>query len=627
MLFGWYALELPSITRNANFERKASITVKAMDGSIIATYGDLKGNNISAKDLPKNLIYAVLATEDRRFYSHWGVDFVGMARAMTVNLAHGKFVQGGSTITQQLAKNLFLSQERTLKRKIQEAMLAMWLEHELTKDEILSAYLNRVYMGSGTYGVDAATRLYYHKDVKDLTLRESATLAGLLKAPSRYSPIGNPELSRQRTETVLKTMADAGYITDIQAKELTQSVPVPEEKPANGDTARYYADWIVDSLQDLIGAPEEDIIVETTMDPAVQKVAGESLTKTILENGADRKISQGAVVVMTPTGQVVAMVGGYNYRDNQFNRATQALRQPGSSFKPFVYMAALESGYTPDDVILDAPFEEGRYRPKNFGNEYYGEVTLSTALMLSLNTVSVRLVKAIGPQKVIDVARRMGISSPLNNDLSQALGTNTLPPLEMAGAYAAIANGGMAIHPFGINKITSKEGKLYYVRQAPHEVMRVADPNVLRTLTGMMQNVIEYGTGQAAKLPWPAYGKTGTSQGSRDAWFIGFTPELVTAVWMGNDDNTPMKAVTGGSFPARVWRDVMVSAHGRYPAVNYGGSWTAGFDSLMSRLAGPPQNENDLSGDTNYNSGDVIQWHRQPPEVMRNIPESARYND
>jgi penicillin-binding protein 1A len=627
LLFAWYALELPSITRNANFERKASITVKAVDGTVIGRYGDMKGDNITAEDLPPSLVYAVLAVEDRRFYRHWGVDFLGILRAMGVNLVHGRLVQGGSTITQQLAKNLFLSQERTLKRKIQEAMLALWLEHELTKDEILSAYLNRVYMGSGTYGVDAATRLYYNKSVKELTLRESATLAGLLKAPSRYSPLSNPGLSRQRADTVLKAMVDAGYVTDEQATALTSVPPVPNEKPSAGNSERYYADWVVDSLQDLIGTPEEDIIVETTMDPSLQKVAAESLAKIILENGEERKISQGAVVSMRPTGEVVAMVGGNNYTTNQFNRASQALRQPGSSFKPIVYLAALESGYYPDSIILDAPFTEGRYRPKNFGNEYYGEVTLETALMLSLNTVSVRLVKAIGPAKVLDVAHRLGITSPLNEDLSQALGTNTLPPLEMAGVYAAIANGGIAIHPFGITKIENKDGKLYYVRQAPKDYMRVVETRFINTLTAMMQNVIEYGTGQAAKMPFPAYGKTGTSQDSRDAWFIGFTPEIVTAVWMGNDDNSPMKAVTGGSFPARVWRDVMMSSRGRYPNGRIGGRSQQTFQSLMERMSPFQSEEQEPQPEK-----EKIWWNDQTPhrpseESLKKIPESARYND
>lgn len=629
IIFGWYALELPSITRNAKFERKASITIKAADGSVIGRYGDIKGNNIEVKDMPEDLIHAVLAVEDRRFYSHWGIDVLGLARAVAINLIKGKVVQGGSTLTQQLAKNLFLSQERTLKRKIQEAMLALWLEHEMTKDEILASYLNRVYMGSGTYGVEAAARVYFQKRVKNLTLRESATIAGLLKAPSRYSPLSNPELSHKRTDTVIKTMEDAGYITEQDVSKLNSTPPPKPEKSDTRNSEKYYTDWIVDSLQDLIGTPEEDIVVETTMDPRLQKVAAESLAKMIEENGEAKHISQGAVVVMRPMGEVLAIVGGRDYNSNQFNRATQALRQPGSSFKPFVYLAALEYGYQPYDVVLDEKFTEGRYRPKNFGNEYYGEVALETALALSLNTVSVRLTKEMGPARVIDVARRMGFTSKLNEDLSQALGTNTLPPLEITGAYAAIANGGIAIHPYGIKKITSETGKLYYQHKEPRDYMRVIAGRHIDTLTKMMRGVVEYGTGQNAKLGIPVSGKTGTSQGSRDAWFIGFTNELVASVWMGNDDNTPMKNVTGGSFPARVWRETMASAVGRYPAVYYAGSSESSFYDLMNRMTQGDDPAGDRFDSNRFgaaqDANDNVPSYQ--PRGIENIPDRARFND
>ena len=628
-LCAWYAQELPAITKNATFERKISIIVKAIDGTIIGRYGDLKGENVAVQDLPPNLVHAVLAIEDRRFYSHWGIDFTGVARAIATNLIHGRISQGGSTLTQQLAKNLFLNQQRTFKRKIQEAMLALWLEHQLTKDEILSAYMNRVYLGGGTYGVAAASKLYFNKDVKDLNLRECATLAALLKAPSRYSPIENPQLSQDRTNTVLAAMVDAGYITPDQAKNATTSTPATP-KPPTGDSARYYTDWIVDNLQDIIGAPQEDIVVQTTMDPAIQHVAQDALVNTIAANGKDRLISQGAVVVMRPDGAVLAMVGGDNYTVSQFNRASQARRQPGSSFKPIVYLTALENGWNPQDVILDAPIEDGKYRPKNFGGDYYGEVTLETALMLSLNTVTFRLIKAIGPQKVVDMAHRLGINEDLQPDLSLGLGTASLSPLEMVTAYAVLANGGTAIRNYAITKITNTKGDLYYSRQPPEDSMRVVAPTYLNELTMMMQNVIEYGTGQRAKLPFPAYGKTGTSQDSRDAWFIGFTPELVTGVWMGNDDYSPMKKVTGGSFPADVWKAVMAFAHGRYAAAR-------SVDSDSANLAPPttPAPADQPSGFQNLINNIVgrqsdaapeAQPRAQPRRAPR-IPSSARYND
>lgn len=636
-VMAWYARELPDITRNATFERKVSITIKAADGAIVARYGDIKGHNISVRDLPPHLIYAVMAVEDRRFYSHWGVDFTGLARAMAVNLYHGKFVQGGSTITQQLAKNLFLSQERTLKRKIQEAMLAMWLEHTLTKDEILSAYLNRVYMGSGTYGVAAATKVYFNKDVKSLTLRESATLAGLLKAPSRFSPLANPGLSKQRTDTVLQTMVDAGYISSREADELSKVPPVPAEKPAGGGSVRYYTDWIVDELQDLIGTPQEDIVVETTLNPSIQSVAENALATVIQTDGEKKGFSQGSVIAMRPTGEVVAMVGGYDYATNQFNRAVQARRQPGSSFKPIVYLTALENGWRPDNVLMDAPITEGKYRPKNFGSKYYGEVTMATALMLSLNTVSFQLIKSVGPDKVVDMARRLGISSELNPDLSLALGTNTTSPLEMTEAYGVLANGGIAIHPYGIRRVTSEKGKLYYQHRPPADTLRVVNPDALGLLTMMMQNVIDYGTGQGAKLPWPAYGKTGTSQESRDAWFIGFTPEIVTSVWIGNDDNTPTKGLTGGSYPARIWREVMMAARGKYPGVAMAANNSSGFDSLIGRLltdglSGQQPAAGDAYGNWAQENSTPPQpggyrYETRPRQPVKKIPDYARYND
>jgi penicillin-binding protein 1A len=615
-ILAWYAAELPGITKSASFNREFSITVKAADGTVIGRYGDMKGRNVAKEDLPKNLIHAVLAIEDRRFYYHPGVDFIGIGRAIVTNAAKGRFAQGGSTLTQQLAKNLFLSQERTLKRKIQEAMLALWLEHELTKDEILSAYLNRVYLGGGAYGIEAAARLYFNKDVKDLNLEECAVIAGLLKAPSRFAPTNNQRLSRDRAATVLKAMVESGYITQAEADAVTKRPPLPVRKPIGGDSARYYADWIVDDLQDLIGAPTEDIIVETTLNTSIQKTATDALVGVIGKNGKDKRISQGAVISMRPDGAVVAMVGGYDYAASQFNRATQARRQPGSSFKPFVYLAALQAGWSPQDIIYDGPVTEGRYRPKNFGNEYYGDVTLETALMLSLNTATFRLIKSIGPQPVVDVARRLGISSPMAAELSLGLGTATLAPIEMATAYATLANGGMAIRGYGINSIKSTKGELYYQRPPAKPDMYVASPAAIDALAGMMRSVIEYGTGQRAKLGVPAYGKTGTSQESRDAWFVGFTPEMATAVWLGNDDDSSMKSVTGGSFPADIWRTTMTAAQGKYAPVRFVNSNTEGtFEDMLNRLT------------VNDGTANATQQSKPSYTPPARIPRTGSYND
>ena len=619
-LFAWYAQELPDITKDATFDRKNAIIVKDARGEVIARYGDIVGVQVTTADMPPYLVQAVLAIEDRRFYNHFGIDPFGLARAVVVNLQKGRVAQGGSTITQQLAKNLFLSRERTLKRKIQEAMLAVWLEYELSKDEILSAYLNRVYLGSGTYGVDAASKLYFQKPVADISLRHAATLAGLLKAPSRYSPLRNASLSRQRTEVVLAAMVDAGYISPEQAKGQQGLPPKPKQKPKNSLSERYYTDWIVDELNELIGTPQEDLIVETTLDLRLQGIVSQNVADIIDQYGEERSISEGAMILMRPSGEVIALVGGRNYNASQFNRATQALRPPGSSFKPIVYLAALEQGWKIDDLIDDSPITDWRYRPRNFGGEYYGEVSLEDALTHSLNTAAVRLMKETGPDAVLNAAERLGITSDLERDLSLALGSSGVSLIEMAGAYSTFANGGLAVKPYGITRVTTREtGELYYERPRRKRLIRVFSPVHIQDLTSMMNNVILNGTGQGANFGSPAAGKTGTSQESRDALFMGFTRELVGVVWLGNDDNSPMKKVTGGSFPTHIWREVMRRAEGRYAAIN-----SSDFE--------PPSTFEHMIGGLFYGGYDRRQNHRsagsQGRKVGENpdIPESQRYN-
>ena len=647
----YYATELPDITENATFERKSSIIVKAANDSIIGRYGDLVGDQITIDTIPDHLVKAVLAIEDRRFYYHFGLDPLGFARAMFVNVREQRFAQGGSTITQQLAKNLFLSRERTIKRKIQEAMLAFWLEFELTKDEILEAYLNRVYLGGGTYGVDAASKLYFNKPVSQVNLEEAATLAGLLKAPSTYSPNANPVRSRERADVVINAMVDAGYIDEKDKKQLNTAIPKPPRKPS-GEAQRYYSDWIVDQANKLLGPTGDDLIIETTMDVDIQNTAEETLKSTLLNDGESKNITQGAIVTMRPNGAVLALVGGRDYGLSQFNRATQAARQPGSSFKPFTYLAAMENGWHPDDLIIDEPITRGKYRPKNFGHKYYGEVTIEEALTLSLNTVAYQLIKNVGPPAVIDVARRLGIESELNPDLSLALGTNQISPLELTGAYASIANGGVMVKPYGITKITSaKDGTVYYERKEEPKGKRAVKPRAISMLITMMQNVIQHGTGQGANFGSPkAAGKTGTSQESRDAWFMGFTDRLVTGVWLGNDDNTPMKGVTGGSQPARIWRTVMAEHNAQYAPFRYDIPFFERFENLISEWStfGFGRNRGRQANDnTGYISNDEhIKWERRARDRNRNddngelyqennraeqleddLPERGRYND
>lgn len=616
-LFAWYASELPDITEAMVFERRPTIIVKSNDGQIIDRYGDIKGASVTVEELPPHVVYAVLATEDRRFYSHWGIDPIGIMRAMGVNIIRGGYVQGGSTITQQLAKNLFLSRDRTLKRKIQEAMLAVWLEQKLTKDEILSAYLNRVYMGSGAYGIDAAAKVYFNKSVKELSVREAATLAGLLKAPSRYSPSANPDLAAERTQIVLESMVDAGFIEKKDFEKINAMPPSPRRKPSSGETIRYFTDYIVAQVEDLVGPMDKDIIVETTLDADIQKEAEEAITKGLLRWGTERNIGQGAAVVMRLDGAVVAMVGGRDYMSSEFNRATNSLRSPGSSFKPFVYLTALEQGIDMNDTIIDEPITEGKYRPQNYGNEYYGEVTIIEALTRSLNTVAVNLMKIVGPDSVISMARRLGITAELEPNLSLALGSNGVPVIQMATAYAALGRGGLAVEPFSIIKISDVDGNVYYERPKQHTARQVVARKHVYDLSTMMQSVVENGTGQAARLPYLAAGKTGTSQDFRDAWFIGFTNRYAAAVWFGNDDNSPMKRVTGGLVPAPAWREIMLKAMEKQ-GPDYGTVTSVqsdfSFHDLMGRLLG--------GGD------DTIVWEGAQPAAGGNdkaVPEGPGY--
>jgi len=587
LLIAWYAAELPSVTESMVFERRPAITVKSADGTILHRYGDIQGESIAIEELPSHLIYAILATEDRRFYQHFGLDPMGVARAFVVNIREMGFVQGGSTITQQLAKNLFLSRERTIKRKIQEAILAIWLEQNLTKDEILSAYLNRVYMGAGAYGIDAAAKVYYGKAASELTLRESATLAGLLKAPSRYSPSANPELAAQRAQVVMNAMVEAGFIQQAEVSSLDNLPPSPRRKPSSGETVRYFTDYVVSQMNDLVGPIQKDLIIETTLSKDIQTEAEESITKALLQYGPDRKIDQGAAVVLRLDGAIMAMVGGKDYSRSQFNRATNSYRSPGSSFKPIVYLTALEQGWSPEDIIIDEPIEKGRYRPKNFKNEYFGEVTLTEALTRSLNTVAFQLTKETHPREVISMARRLGITADLEPDLSIGLGSGGVPIIEMATAYATLGRGGLAVEPFAIERILDEDGTIYYERPYDPRVRQIVGRQNVTDLTAMMQSVVEFGTGQAAQLPRPAAGKTGTSQDFRDAWFIGFTDKYAGAVWVGKDDNSPMSRVTGGFVPARVWKEVMLKAHSSGgPAYNYYTSAVpdSGFHDMISRL-------------------------------------------
>ncbi|NBN65665.1 PBP1A family penicillin-binding protein [Pannonibacter tanglangensis] len=560
-ILGYYAAHLPPTSEWRVPERPPNVQIVAANGELLANRGDTGGEAVRLEQLPPYLPQAVIAIEDRRFYSHFGLDPIGLARAMAVNLSSGQLVQGGSTLTQQLAKNLFLEPDRTLGRKVQELVLALWLEATFTKDEILEMYLNRVYLGAGAYGVDAAARRYYGKSARMVTLAEAATLAGLLKAPSRYAPSRNPRLAAERAQVVLAAMRDTGFI-DAAAARTAMSEPAVVVSIQNSSSANYVADWVMDMLPQYVGAIDTDIIVDTTIDSTMQDSAEMALRGNLSTQGKTLGVSQGAVVVMDTAGAVKALVGGADYGQSQFNRAVSARRQPGSAFKPFVYLAALEAGMAPDTLRRDEPFTVKGWSPQNYTKKFYGDVTLTDALAMSLNTVAARLMSEVGTKTVIRTAQRMGISSPLAPNLSLSLGTSEVTPLEMTAAFVPFSNGGFGVVPHVIDRIRTPEGRTLYARQG-NGPGRVVDPGVLAQMNYMLAQTLITGTGKKAVLydKRPAAGKTGTSQEFRDAWFIGYTANLTAAVWLGNDDNSPTKKATGGSMPADVWRETMEAAH------------------------------------------------------------------
>ncbi|WP_374377572.1 transglycosylase domain-containing protein [Dongia sp.] len=556
----WCAYDLPDVSKLNEIKRRSSVSLVAGDGSLIASYGDLYGSAVALKDLPAYLPQAVIATEDRRFYSHFGLDLRGLLRAFYVNFTQGRLVQGGSSITQQLAKNIFLTPERSIHRKGQEVLLALWLEQNFTKDQILELYLNRVYFGAGTYGVDAASRKYFGHPATEATLFESAMLAGMLKAPSRYNPLNDKKLARDRATLVLQNMVVAEYIApDVADAAATMTAPSVSAE-ARGQIGQFFADWVLDQVSSYVGYTEQDLVVETTLDPKAQRLAEADLAKTIAELGPKQNASQAALVSMTPGGAVKAMVGGVSYRDSQFNRATQALRQPGSAFKAFVFLAAFEAGYGPGSIFNDTPIRIGKWQPGNYNDKFYGEVNLREAFARSLNSVAVQLSEQVGRKNVIAAAQRLGITSPIGNDASIALGTSETTLLEMTTAYAVFANQGKGVWPYAIERITTRDGQLLYERGGSGPG-RVASGSAVNAMLDVMASVVDWGTGKKAKLEgWPVYGKTGTSQNFRDAWFVGLTADLVTGVWVGNDNGAPMDKVTGGSLPVVIWHDFMSGA-------------------------------------------------------------------
>jgi len=594
----WIGAHLPPIQSLEIPKRPPSVLILGAGSATLATRGDMGGAAVTLRELPDYVPKAFIAIEDRRFYSHHGVDPLGILRALIHDALRRGNAQGGSTITQQLAKNLFLTQERTVSRKLQEIALAFWLEHRLSKPQILELYLNRVYFGAGAYGVEAAAQRYFGKPARQLTLAEAALLAGLVQSPSRLAPSHNPDGAERRARVVLADMAEQKLIGE-DVEKIALAHPARAVKPAGADSLNYVADWVMDAVNDYVGRFDQDIVVETSIDPALQGAAEHALDDALREKGEKFGISEGAIVAMTPDGVVRALVGGRSYAESQFNRAIAAKRQPGSAFKPFVYLTALEHGLTPDTVRDDAPIAVKGWKPENYEHEYMGPVTLTQALANSLNSVSVRLILEVGPTAVARTAYRLGIDSKLEPNASLALGTSGVSPLELVSAYAPFANGGFAAVPHVVERVKAADGTILYAR-ATQALGRIVDARYVAMMNAMMHETLASGTARHADLPgWQAAGKTGTSQDYRDAWFIGYTSHLVTGIWLGNDDDSPTRKAVGGGLPVDIWSRFMRAAHqGVAPAAlpGLGGTGWMGASLLQSPAGGraSPPNQGGL---------------------------------
>jgi penicillin-binding protein 1A len=548
----WFARDLPRPEAALDAARRPSLTLEDRSGHVFATFGDVVGEPLRLADLPAYLPTAAVAVEDRRFWHHPGIDLIGLTRAAWTNLIAGHVVQGGSTITQQVAKNLFLTNARTFRRKVQELLLTLWLERTFTKREILEIWLNRVYLGSGAWGVDAAARIYFGVSARRVTLWQAAVLAGLPRAPSRFNPRADPTAAAARAREVLAAMVSTGAITLTEAQAAAGQIAFPANPPI---APGWFADWAADQAQLLLPA-NADATLRTTLDARTQAIAETRLVALLDGPGAAANVTQGAVVALdAATGAVRAMVGGRDYRQSSYNRAVLARRQPGSAFKPFTWLAALEHGVRPDDTVLDAPIRIGNWSPADFERRYLGEISVEEALAQSINTSAVRLLlQAGGPRVVARVAAGLGIADKLPNDASIALGTGEVGLLELASAYAAFFNGGARVTPYAIEALRVDSQPTNAAHAPPQAAI---DPDLAAMMVRMLTAVVARGTGRAAAVPGHTVaGKTGTTQDYRDAWFIGWIDGEIIGVWLGNDDNKPMNGVQGGSLPARLFHDI-----------------------------------------------------------------------
>ena len=634
----YYGAQLPSSNTWAIPERPPNIRILAADGSLISNRGQTGGEAVTYRELPYYVPAAIIASEDRRYMSHFGVDPLGLisvaVESVQSTLSSGELdvTRGASTITQQVAKNLFLTPDQTLGRKIQEMILAVWLEQNFTKEEILELYMNRVHFGSGATGIEAAAQTYFGISARNLSLGQAAMLAGILPAPAAYNPKSHPDRAIERQRLSLAAMAREGYITPEEA-EAAQIDPDQTVRTRVAGSESYVADWVESLMTAYIGEIESDVVVQTTIDWKMQKDAEFIVKELVASEGPKRGFSQGALVAMDVDGTVRAMVGGVDYQQSQYNRAVTAKRQPGSTFKPFVYMAAMEKGYTPDTLAEDAQFDYNGWSPRNASGKYAGTVTLRQGLAYSLNTIAARLAIDVTPQAVIDVATRMGISSPLTAVPSIALGTQEVNLLELTSAYAPFANGGFGVIPNVITSIQSKDGEILY-QASDAGPGRVVAPNILAEMNDMLTTAVEVGTGRGANLGgWQFAGKTGTSQNARDALFVGYTAAMVTGVWLGNDNDTKT-TLSGGNVPATIWSEFMTKAHqGKQIAQIPGGSYEGQlvvqpvYDPATGQVAIDPATGQAMTQYVDAGTGQPVQTTTDPAtgQLMRLDPATGQY--
>jgi 1A family penicillin-binding protein len=583
---GYCAFTIPLSGELAGRSAPAALVLETRFGKVFATRGVYRGEPVTAKSLPANIVDAVVSVEDRRFFENPGIDLWGILRAAIHDLATGSESQGASTITQQLVRFTYLSPQRTLRRKVQEAMLALWLEARLSKQEILARYLNAAYFGNGAYGVDGAARRYFNKKASDLDLAQSAMLAGVIQAPSALAPTTNLAAAQQRAEAVLQAMLRAGYITSAQAAAARAHPAVPIVLPKTEPGENYFADTTAEEVQHLFGNAPTDLTVRTTLDPALQSAAEGVVDRWLARDGRAKHVGEAALIALSPDGAIRAMVGGENYDKSQFNRVTEARRQPGSLFKIFVYLTAFNDGFTPGSVLVDKPVQIGNWRPRNYERVYRGPVRLRAAFADSINSISAQLGQLVGIPRIIAMAKSFGVKSPLQPVPSLALGSDGVTLLEMTRAMAEIAADTKRLVPYTVSAVSGDNSAPLY-RRPPFERQ---PPSWHRSpMLDTLRAVVTSGTGTAAALDRPVYGKTGTTNDYRDAWFVGFSDDYVVGVWVGNDDDSPMKRVVGGDLPAKIWHDFVARAERIKAARGSGTIASAGVGPTVEQQPLPPE--------------------------------------